>query len=343
MKVANQKLYWALMLCAAAITFEACGNKKKAGQEETAQTTKDSVSTPAQQAPAAAPAAFDINSVPVTDKNVGAFPFFTAPTKYAYRNATTKDFDREYFTVKGKLLPMEGKTYKAEIVDKDNKGSSAFSALEVEKSYEQAILALGGVKVNDEKAPRAERERVGDDEIYKKGYGYVVGMSDEVINTYVIRTKDAEIWISMQCNSAYGQICILQKGKLTATVDIIKADELKKEIDANGKAVLHINFATDKSDITPEGQQAVDEIVKLMQNDAALKLSVNGYTDNTGDKAKNQQLSSDRAKAVAAAIQKGGIAANRLQSKGFGADKPIADNTTEEGKAQNRRVELVKI
>ena len=67
-----------------------------------------------------------------------------------------------------------------------------------------------------------------------------------------------------------------------------------------------------------------------------------GHTDNAGTLTHNQQLSAARAQAVVAALEAQGIAAARLQAAGFGQTKPLADNATEAGRAQNRRVELVK-
>jgi outer membrane protein OmpA-like peptidoglycan-associated protein len=79
-----------------------------------------------------------------------------------------------------------------------------------------------------------------------------------------------------------------------------------------------------------------------MKKAPELKISVEGHTDSVGTPEKNKILSTDRAKAVVSAITKEGIDAQRLSSAGFGQDKPIGDNSTEEGKAKNRRVELVK-
>ena len=68
-----------------------------------------------------------------------------------------------------------------------------------------------------------------------------------------------------------------------------------------------------------------------------------GHTDNTSTPAHNQQLSERRAQAVVAALTQQGVAASRLQAAGFGQTRPLADNATEPGRAQNRRVELVKL
>src|SRR5947209_6537103 len=117
-------------------------------------------------------------------------------------------------------------------------------------------------------------------------------------------------------------------------------DEIKK---SGHVAVYGINFDTGKATIQPSSESVLNEIVKLLQDNADLKLRVEGHTDNVGAAAANQTLSEKRAQAVVAWLTGHGIAANRLTAKGFGATKPVADNGTDEGKAKNRRVELAKI
>jgi len=80
----------------------------------------------------------------------------------------------------------------------------------------------------------------------------------------------------------------------------------------------------------------------LLQNNPQLKLSVEGHTDNVGDAKANNTLSEARAKAVVAALISKGVAASRLSATAFGQDRLVADNSTDDGKAKNRRVELVK-
>lgn len=80
-----------------------------------------------------------------------------------------------------------------------------------------------------------------------------------------------------------------------------------------------------------------------MQGEPALKLRVEGHTDSTGDTAHNRKLSLARAQSVVQAITAKQIAAERLSAVGKGPDVPLADNATEEGKAKNRRVELVRV
>lgn len=83
-------------------------------------------------------------------------------------------------------------------------------------------------------------------------------------------------------------------------------------------------------------------MVKALKDAPDLVVEIQGHTDNTGDAAADQVLSEQRAAAVRKTLTDGGIDAKRLTAKGYGLTKPVADNSTEEGRAKNRRVELVK-
>lgn len=117
--------------------------------------------------------------------------------------------------------------------------------------------------------------------------------------------------------------------------------ELKKEVrNLFKKAMTGIQFESGKDIIKPSSFPILDQIVAIMELNKEYHLTINGHTDNNGDDAKNMQLSTDRAAAVAKYLTDKGIADSRLTSHGFGETKPIADNKTTKGRAKNRRVEF---
>ena len=112
--------------------------------------------------------------------------------------------------------------------------------------------------------------------------------------------------------------------------------ELPKEI-----VFDHLNFDTGTTRLTPESQPTVTTLIAIMKCYPNSQYRLEGHTDNTGDPAANKTLSMDRANAIRDLLVQGGIDSSRLSTEGYGADKPIASNDTDEGRAKNRRTELI--
>ncbi len=112
----------------------------------------------------------------------------------------------------------------------------------------------------------------------------------------------------------------------------------------DGKIVVNgIRFDTGKSTLKPESMGPINEIYNLLTNNPGLKFSVEGHTDSQGDDSFNMKLSQERAQAVMNRLIEMGISSDRLTARGWGESKPITDNGSPEGMANNRRVEFVKI
>ena len=154
-----------------------------------------------------------------------------------------------------------------------------------------------------------------------------------------VKQGNKETWAEVFAGDYDYNLTIVEKG---AVEQEITANAILKELNETGKAILYINFDSGKSTIKKESMPIVEQIIEMMKQAADVKLSVEGHTDSDGSNESNLILSEARAKSVVDAIVKGGIDATRLSSVGFGEEKPIADNSTEEGKAKNRRVELIK-
>lgn len=135
--------------------------------------------------------------------------------------------------------------------------------------------------------------------------------------------------------------------------------ELLQEVDAEHPFILNIDlvpvslgssvvlrnifFDVNASVLKPESDVEVQKLVQFLKNNPTAKIEIGGHTDNTGSASANQLLSESRAKAVYEALVKAGIEASRLNFKGYGSGKPVADNTSEEGRSKNRRTEVLII
>lgn len=137
------------------------------------------------------------------------------------------------------------------------------------------------------------------------------------------------------------------KGKPMETdrIKIVQASEIEQALARDGRiAIYGIYFDFDKAELKPESEPQVAQLAELLKRNAQLSVLIVGHTDGMGAFDYNQSLSQRRAQSVAAALSgKHGIAAARVMSAGAGMTSPVATNRTEEGRAKNRRVEIVEI
>lgn len=153
--------------------------------------------------------------------------------------------------------------------------------------------------------------------------------------------KDDKVYKARR--GAYLAVDIVEVRPMTQNMVVVSADEMSRAISSSGRVALYgIMFDTNMADIKPQSKPALEQIARLMKKEPKLRLHVVGHTDNVGGFESNLGLSRRRAEAVVAALTRQyGIAANRLTANGVAYLAPVAVNTTEDGRAKNRRVELV--
>jgi outer membrane protein OmpA-like peptidoglycan-associated protein len=167
----------------------------------------------------------------------------------------------------------------------------------------------------------------------KAGYTFVVPVSKNESGEYMLTVRKGEQWL--------GAAVLVKDMEQEVVAD---ASALAAEIEKSGSvAVYGITFDTGKATINPQSETVLNEIVTLMKDNGEWRFEVQGHTDNVGAAAANATLSQQRAAAVVSWLTKNGVEASRLVAKGYGDTAPVADNTSDEGRAKNRRVELKKI
>lgn len=287
----------------------------------------------------AAPGAFDQAAVPVSTATLGAFPYFSLPDGYVRTGEEAHDFFAFPFWVNGAFQTVEGKVHMSMIEPEDDK---RFSRVELQRNIEAVINQAGGVKVSEAPVPIAAINALGDQMISDTTAG-TGDIYNNAIATYVIRRADKTIWVHFDAGGSSAGLTVAETAPLAITAGLLPAEQLRRELAADGRVAVQVNFAVDKADILPSSQGQIDAILALLRGQPGLKLAVEGHTDSTGSADRNRTLSTARARSVVAALTDAGIAADRLQPRGFGPDQPVADNGTEDGRARNRRVELVKL
>ena len=286
---------------------------------------------------------FDIANLPISDVALGEFPYLRLPDGYVHDTREGSDHDRVAFWTGDRLEWVEGRVFGSAVRGDEDQGQT-FALLEFQRNMQEAIRQAGGQRIARGEWPREARDelKATDDDI---GVRYNAGLGDiwsRPVETFVIRRPDRAIWIQMTGYTHGGNLLVAETRPVEITAGLLEADVLKAQLDADGKVAITVNFATDSADILPDSQPQIDRVVALLKADDALRLAVEGHTDDSGDAARNRTLSQARANAVVAALVAAGINGARLSAAGFGQDRPVADNAGAEGKARNRRVELVK-
>ena len=242
-------------------------------------------------------------------------PLFTRMLNTHIVFCKTMGFDSFKFkTGKGTETAVEGKRF--DIKYQTNQGIEYPGPLAIIRNHQQAITKIGGTVLFED--PRY---------------------------TWLKVVKDGkEIWAQVDTawNKGY-MLTIIEKQAMAQEV-VASAELFQTGLNTTGHVeVPGIFFDTGKSELKPESEAAVAEIAKLLKADPDLKVYVVGHTDNVASLDLNMRLSKARAEAVAQAlVSKHGIAASRLSGQGAGPLLPVASNDNDEGRAKNRRVELVK-
>jgi outer membrane protein OmpA-like peptidoglycan-associated protein len=215
-----------------------------------------------------------------------------------------------------------------------NEGATKPSGLQIMRNFENAARKAGAT---------IEGEYSG----WCKAYYDEDGMPDmgNGCMSYALTIKfvrsGKETWLFLQAgedDGSYG----MTVSEREAMKQEVSANEMAEKLIQEGSIAIYVNFNTGKATITPDSAQILDEAAAAIKAAGNIRVEIAGHTDNVGTPEANQRLSEERAKAVMAALIQRGIKTEQLTAKGYGQTVPIADNRTEEGRAKNRRVELVK-
>src|SRR4030043_1844845 len=264
--------------------------------------------------------AFSITSAESEFKDT---PYFTGMPSYKIVDASDQEFSDYRFYNGKNCTTIEGKKYSRAYTLKE--GAKQSSDLQISRNYSNSVKSMRGTVV-------FEGECSGANCAENCGYRMMIGKVAKGGNV---------LWIEVVPFNAGNDYYLTLVVKEAMKQDVT-ANDMFEALNRDGHIALYINFDTGKSTIKPESRTIIDQIVGMMKANPGLKIGVDGHTDNVGNPKSNKTLSDERAKSVVAAIATQGIDTNRLSAAGYGQDKPIADNKTEEGRAKNRRVEMVK-
>ncbi|MEJ5166193.1 MAG: OmpA family protein [Thermoanaerobaculia bacterium] len=243
-------------------------------------------------------------------------PLLTRMPNFYIYSCSDKDYDKvPFMDERGEMIEVEGKVYRASYWLKED--AKAPSGFQIRKNYENAIKKIGGK------------------------------VSIEYVNQlYLTLAKDnLFFWIIINAANEGDnyELTVVEKKKMAQEV-VADAKSFLSDLKSTGHtSVYGIYFDTDKADIKPESEKAISEIAKLLKENPDLKVYIVGHTDNRGTLEHNLKLSKERADNVLKElVEKYNIPQNRLSAQGLGPLSPVSSNKMEEGRAKNRRVEIVE-
>jgi outer membrane protein OmpA-like peptidoglycan-associated protein len=250
------------------------------------------------------------------------YPAISRMPNFYLDKCDTKQFDAAKFPVgpTGQVVDQqqEGRYFSLAYYQKNN--APAVSMLQIVRNLQNAARAAGGQVMADQQG------------------------SNWYNTTLKLDKAGKETWVLVEARDDSYELTIIEKQAMQQDVTI-SAAAMGSALGETGKVALYgIYFDTAKSDLKPESDPTLGEIAKLLKQNAQLKVFIVGHTDMVGDPAANLRLSQARAQSVIAALtSRYGIVAARLKPFGAGPYAPVASNKTDEGRAKNRRVELVEI
>jgi OmpA-OmpF porin, OOP family len=231
-----------------------------------------------------------------------------------------------------KSVEVEGKVFWLSY--EVNDGTTPQSGLQIMRNFENAAKKAGGTI--EGQWPGWCKANYDGENMPRMGNGCMsFGLTMKFVR------GGNETWVFLQASTDQGSY-LLTISEREAMKQEVGVTELVDRLSKDGFITINVNFETAKATITSDSAKTLDTAAAVLKAAADFKVEVAGHTDNVGAPDANLKLSQERAQAVMAALVQRGIAAARLSAKGYGQTTPVADNRTDEGRAKNRRVELVK-
>ncbi len=285
----------------------------------------------------------DTVKIPVSNADLGTFPYFKTLDNFSATDSTTLDLNRTYFYDGKKYLVIDGRisSQNLNIKNSDQKIVGEFGCID---AFDKVVAHLGGVKIYTGKMPEDPLKALtGEDMVSLGGKRNTAPSAYYGVVEYVIKTPEKEVWIQLQpysLESKFYTLLVVERTSSLISLNSNRKNNVLLAMEKSKKATLRLHFGTDSTDLTTESNADLLQILGVYQAHPDWKLLLESYCASFGNNAYSMALTAKRAETVRKSLIALGVKESSITAKGMGEQKPVQANTTETGRDSNNRFEI---
>ncbi len=289
------------------------------------------------------------NSIPVTNADIGVFPYFKTLPNFSPTNesdSVTIEQNRTYFYDGKAYFAVEGQVSAQRLNVHDSKRKIP-SEFQIIQEFDKMISTLGGKKIYEGKLPEEQLQKVANLGIVDLAAKYQLAPNAYYgVVEYALKTPNKEVWIQLvpaSIASQFYNLLVVEKQNQLLTTNINKENAILKGLEKTGKVTTNLNFALDSSTLLTESKDELLNIVGIFQTHPDWRIQVEINNAPVGKPDYILALTEKRAIAVKQELISLGVKPSSLETKGVGDTKPKSSNDTEKGRQANTRVDIIKL
>jgi len=288
----------------------------------------------------------DLNAIPVSQADLGKFPYFKTLPAFEQNDSLTIEQNRTYFYDGQKYFTVDGKVsyQKLNARSSDQKMPSYFQIIQ---EFDRIVATLGGKKIYEGEFPDAPVKKLaGQDLVTLASNHQVTSSAYYGVAEYVIKTPEKEVWVQLEAKSILSRfytLMVVEKQDQLITTNINKKNTILEDLEKNGKSTVYLDFALDSARILSQSGDEILNMAGIFQAHHDWKIKIEVHNAPVGKPGYIQSLTNARASAIKQELLSLGVNASSVSAAGLGDQKPVGDNDSEKGRKINTRVEISRI
>ena len=288
-------------------------------------------------------------TIPVSNADLGVFPYFKTLPNFKPQNQSdslTIEQNKTYFYDGKSYFMVEGmvSSQKLSVIDNKKKMPSEFQIIQ---DFDRIVSTLGGKKIYAGKLVEDELKKVSNLSIIDLASKNQLAPSAYYgVVEYVIKTPQKEVWIQLvpaSIRSEFYNLLVVEKQNQSLSININKKNLILKDLEKNGKAIVNLSFDLDSPELLTESKDELLNIVGIFQSHPDWKIKIEINNAPVGKPDYTLALTEKRAATIKNDLTLLGVNAASVETKGLGDTKPLVSNDTEKGRKTNTRVEISKL